>query len=263
MIAAIRITCVLILGLLLNQCKTRDELVGHWHYISQIHSDFKTLDITDSLVISDKYETWSAAKIKFTRHVDSLFVIGEGQYQKKYVRSDAARCRLADRYRKSSVTISLEPSNDALPIDVAYKDFKTHNIFVGKLAREDKYCDSLADVYPDSIFVHAKIFNWIRISRLPAYYSFMDYGMLSDEFYHYDTTVKDDSLTLPDDYPGVFQPVYNYHRPLGVVLHADKSVTGEFLGKIISQVPDTIPVTFFRAVLDKNGEIGLKRLTVN
>jgi hypothetical protein len=269
-------------GLLISNCgiTKKDELVGHWHYVSTIYGDFKTIDISDSVIISDMYEIGTAMRGKFKRKLnDSLevlpinhfsysrtffvsqdtLIIRDGEQEYKYIKSEAANCHIADSYRNSSVVID-NPLGQGKPFDITYRQFNTEHLFVGKLKREDKYCDSLSQVYPDSIFIHAKYFNWTKFQKLPRYYSFMINMWGYDKPNHYVLADNGDESPVDGLYPGEFEPIYDYSMPFGLVIHADKSVRDEFLNKIIAQVPDSISITFFRSVVNSTGYIEVVKI---
>jgi hypothetical protein len=273
---------IILTGLLISNCGTKkpDDLLGHWHYISTRHGDFKTIDITDSTIVTDKYAIGTATRVIFRRKIyDTLEVvpinevrysriyyvnrdtltIRDGEDEYKYVKREALNCHISDSYKNSSVVIE-NPLGHGESFDITSSEFNSEHLFVGKLKREDKYCDSLSKVYPDSIFIHAKYFNWTNFQTLPRYYSFMTNMWGYDKAGHYILVNNGTKKDLTDSYPGEFKSIFDYNKPFGLVIHADKSVNDEFLKKIIAQTPDSIQVTFFRSIVNTKGDIEVTKM---
>ena len=77
---------------------------------------------------------------------------------------------------------------------------------------------------------------------------------------HYVLRDKEVQGQLDDTYPGEYESIFDYNKPMGLVIHADTMVTDEFLKNIMNQVPDSISITFFRSVINSSGEIEVEKI---
>jgi hypothetical protein len=220
--------------ILLINCKSRDEnkisINGHWHCVEPCGL-IKTLDILDSLTITNKLDLLGPGKLEHQRfdengnqilptnyfedtYSDSIIVKNDtleiydstdrtifNTY--KYVRS-LGQCELQDRYINSVINIELSDS----PTAENYEElFNKADLFIGTSIKPN-YQRPLVPI--DSILIQADDV-FINLEDLQFYYK------------------EKQSELLPSD-------------KLNLVLHVDRLVNDLFIQRLIKQVPGTIPV---------------------
>lgn len=245
----------LILGtisfLIITSCGTKtidDKLIGHWHRVPTDDWTYQTLDIDDTVTITDKYNIFGGQYFEYPRtdnnnkqilpsdiykHSntfslinDTLSILGNTQTY-RFVKSDLTQCLISDRYVNCHVNISLTNFEPADKFDVSFKKFCSDDIFIGKLRPNSDFRDSLSRVFTDSIFIQ-----------------------------------REDVLIKLSDIPELCKHINNLcshnKNPLNINLHADNSVPDEFIKQIELLIPDTF--TIHRIVKLNNKDIGLKQI---
>ena len=222
-------------------CESRDEnkisINGHWHCVEPCGL-VKTLDILDSLTITNKLDLLGPGKLDHPRfdengnHIlptnyfedtysDSIIVKNDTleiysstdrtiSNTYKYVRS-LGQCELHDRYINSAINIELSDS----PTETNYEELLyTTDLFIGTSIKPEY---QKPQVPIDSILIQADDV-FINLADLQFYFK------------------EKQSDLLPND-------------KLNLVLHADSLVDDLFIQRLIKQVPGTIPV--YKAVTQK------------
>jgi len=218
----------------LINCKSRDEnkisINGHWHCVEPCGL-IKTLDILDSLTITNKLDILGPGKLEHQRldengnqilptnyfedtYSDSIIVKNDTleiydstdrtiSTTYKYVRS-LGQCQLQDRYINSVINIELSDS----PTTENYDELlNTADLFIGTSIKPNY---QRPQVPIDSILIQADDV-FINLADLQFYYK------------------EKQSELLPTD-------------KLNLVLHADRLVNDQFIKRLIKQVPGTISI---------------------
>ena len=228
--------------------ESKDKLLGHWHKISNGDWGYQTLDIGDTVTITDKYDLLGAGYVEyprldksgvqilptvFYRHsslfsiVNDTLEIHDGLEVYQYIKSDLNSCRFSDRYSNSYIDIALKNSEHADEYEVLGKQFCGDDLFIGKLRHGTGFRDSLSRTFPDSIFIQS---GDILIS------------------------IKD-ILKLCDQVRNICTESNN---PMNINVHADSNVSGEFINQIESLVPPDF--SMHEIVKIEGGDIGLIRM---
>lgn len=144
-----------------------NQIDGHWHCVNSELSEFKTIDIADSIITTDKY-TIGSLSVKLyldkrksewdnnvkVRIVNDKLTLNYWDYSVQFKKSDLKNCLLTDRYSNSMINLSLPEVESARDYDISVTNFTTGDIFIGKLKQGlNDSTDSLAKHYPDSIFM--------------------------------------------------------------------------------------------------------------
>jgi hypothetical protein len=231
-----------------SEDKNIEKLLGHWHTCSPETSMYSTLDILDSIAITDRYgldiffyEEYRIRNAKgqitlpvglyetstsFGFNGDTLVIKADSTVV-KYLRSDLDKCLISDRYEDCVIDVSLPDLAEPIDFEVSWRSLHSEEVFVGRLKPGSPYIDSLREAFPDSIFIQAR-----------------------------------NVLILSSNIPVVcerFQYMYpNPGRQLNVNLHLGKDVPQSHVDEIIGLIPANFNV--HQAVKGRNGDIGLKRL---
>jgi hypothetical protein len=238
-----------ILYLLLTSCSTNsgdDKLTGHWHHVST-SGHYQTLDIHDSLTITDKYNLIGGEYLEYPRidkqgrqilpsnfyelstnfnlTCDTLVII-DSTKNYKYVKSDLNDCLISDRYYDTFISVSPKLVESAEKFEISYKQFYSADLFIGKPKTDSDFGDSLARAFPDSIFIQARdvIINLTDIQQLSKSLTYM-----------WDDSKKQYNLNL----------------------HADEKVSDEFLKKVELMTPDTFAI---HRIVRLKTDIGLLKI---
>ena len=231
-------------GLLITfGCSTANndrQIEGHWHCKKSGQCEFKTIDIKDSVLMTDKYIVGSYIremyldknKVEYDEDVEvqiskGKLILNYYDTLTQYIRSDLEKCLLADRYSNCMIDLSLPEVESAKPFDISITDFTTGDLFIGKLKQGlDDSNDKLAKQYPDSIFIQV---NDILI-----------------------------------DYKGIPEYVRELKSCMdcpraNINLHVDKDVQQGVVGAVVRLInPGEYPTTRIHfTVKIKNGDIGL------
>jgi hypothetical protein len=225
-----------------------DTIKGHWHLVSPEYSFYKTLDISDSLTITEyyaldgneyyeiprRYESDNILPVDDYEYTTNFFVANDTLYIKKdsliknYVKSNIKDCILIHRYSNSFIDINLTIDNNALKFEHLPKTNCGTNVFVGKLRNDNsQFIDSLSISFPDSIFIQVNDI-FIGLNDLTKF-----------------------SIYTKD----VCAP-----REPSIYLHIDNNVPAAFIDQILSNFPDTSNMNLNRIVETSDGDIGLIKL---
>ncbi|MBL7873291.1 MAG: hypothetical protein JNM78_16855 [Cyclobacteriaceae bacterium] len=234
--------CITFLGC--GKQNKKDPLIGHWHAFPSESSPFKTLDILDTLTITDQYilespyvlfykrvnrlgkavlpsEEYSSSE-RFQLNNDTL-TIYDSLERYNYVKSKLTNCILTDRYSEVIIDIRIDKTESGEPFEDSFKKFYSENLYVGRLKTGTPYKDSLMRVFPDSIFIQG--FDvLIQIKHIKR---------LSEEL-----IMKCDETDQPN-----------------INIHLGLNVPKEFFDRLRKEIPESIKI--HRIVKTKTGDIGL------
>jgi hypothetical protein len=227
---------------------TRDNLLGHWHRLPPDNSSYNTIDIQDTITVTDKYDLLSGGYLEYKRiditgnlilptnyfeHstkftlINDTLIIQDSLESYKYVKSDLRECLILDRYTSCAINIQLDSSKTSDYYEASYKQFCSWDLFIGKLKSNSDFRDSLSRAFPDSIFIQT---NDVLIDL-------------------------DDIPKLCEQVRGVCSDNKN---PLNINLHVDINVSDNFIKQIESSIPQTFSI--HKIVNVDNKDIGLKRI---
>ncbi len=227
---------------------TGDKLLGHWHRVPSDNWTYRTIDIEDTITITDKYDLLGGAYLEYTRLdknekqilptnfygqstifsiINDTLTIRDSLGTYKYVKSSLNNCLILDRYANCSIKILLENSHTSENYGISYKQFCSDGLFIGKLKPDSNFRDSLSRAFPDSIFIQTR-----------------------------------DVLINLSDIPKLCEQVRRVcsdnNNPLNINLHADINVPGKFLKQIESAIPETFSI--HTVVNVDNKDIGLNKI---
>lgn len=248
---------LILLTVILTACQSKTNINGHWHSLNPETGTHKTLDISDTLTIANKFELthmwyteclrknpdsisssklylplneWSSTD-KYYLKSDTL-IIGDGQTSYKYKRSNLNECEIGDRYQALPISIKppliTELSNDD-ELDFR-EDFGS--IYIGTTFNEESklwQSSSLSlfkETYPDSVFIQV-----------------------------FDIFIKLDGI---EKFCFEIKEEFNKDIKPSIILHADNSVNQLFLDRVIENIPTTFDV--YRTVTNNNNSLRLIKL---
>jgi hypothetical protein len=236
---------LLILGCITKT--TEDLLVGHWHILPPYKSEYKTIDIEDTVTTIDKYDLLGG-RLKYKRldengipilptyyfehsttfnlSCDTLIIRDSFQCY-KYLKSDPKTCVILDRYASSYVDIRLDDSKASDSYEASQKHLCSDDLFIGRLRHNSAFFDSLSRTFPDSIFIQV---NDVLIN-----------------FKH-----------IPSWCKHVSDKCNNSENQLNINLHADIDVPDNFIKQLESRVPEIF--SLHRVVNGDDHDIGLKKI---
>lgn len=240
-----------LIGLIFAQgcfLKNDEKLVGHWHRASINEWGYQTIDIEDTLTITDKYCLYGVDYYKYLRidglgrhvlpssdfrvsHVftlrDDTLAIHDSIWTHKYVRKNINECLISDRYANCPLSISLPNSYSADNFEDFNSKICSDDLFIGRLKPGTEF-SRLLKAYPDSIFI-SRADIYLGIEHVPELCKYL-IGVCTE-----------DNGNL-----------------LNLNLHADISVPNDFLKRIESFVPAEFSI--HRVVNSGTGDIGLSKL---
>lgn len=216
------------------------QIEGHWHCRETGQCEFKTIDIKDSILMTDKYVVGSYIremyldknKVEYDEDVQvqmskGKLILNYYGTLTEYIRSDLKKCLLADRYSDCMIDLSLPEVESAKSFDISITDFTTGDLLIGKLKQGlNDSNDNLAKQYPDSIFIQVNDVL-IKLNDIPDYVKELKSGM-----------------DVPRE---------------NINLHIDKNVSVGFVSAIVKLInPEDYPRTIIHNVVKiKNRDIGL------
>ncbi len=221
-----------------------DPLIGHWHAFPQESHSIKTLNILDTLTITNQYifERYDVVLYKRVNRLGKPVLPTEEYYSSErfelnndtltiydslesynYVKSNLANCILIDRYSDVYIDIQFDKTESGEPFEDSFKKFYSENLYVGRLKTGSMYRDSLMRVFPDSIFIEG----------LGAFIQIKEMKRLSEEL-----IMKCDETDQPN-----------------INIHLGLNVPKEFLDRLRKEIPESIKI--HRIVKTKTGDIGL------
>ena len=215
------------------------QIEGHWHCGQTGQCEFKTIDIKDSIITTDKYIVGSYIRELYLDKNKSDYdydvevqisndklILGYSDSITQYIRSDLKTCLLADRYSNCMIDLSLPEVESAKSFGISITDFTTGDLLIGKLIHGlADTNDKLTKQYPDSIFIQV-----------------------------------DDVLISYSDIPKYLRDLDCMDCPRkNINLHVDKNVPEGFVATIVKLInPGEYPRTIIHNVVKiKNGDIGL------
>jgi hypothetical protein len=226
----------LLIGISCSTVNKEKQIEGHWHCVKSGECEFETIDIKDSIIITDKFiiESYSQVlnmgqnvKVQIERGDQlSLNYIDTSFY---YFRSDLKKCLLSDRYRDCMIDLSIPEIGTALSFDISTTKYTTGNLYIGKLKHGySNSNDKLVKQFPDSIFIQVNDVL-INFKDIPSYIQYLNRGL---------------------------------HSPReNINLHVDKDVPEEFIGELTNLInPGKYQsIMIHNIVKVENGDIGLQK----
>ncbi|MEQ8574270.1 MAG: hypothetical protein RIB63_09420 [Fulvivirga sp.] len=228
--------------------KTPSSINGHWHLVSPKIDYFMTMDINDSLTITelydlDPYEYYEIPRVYQSKNIlpisaneyttdfsvinDTLYLRQESLI-KKYVKGNINNCILTHRYSNSSIEVNLTDDNEALSYEASLPVKCGTNVYVGRPSvGKSQFLDSLASTFPDSTFIQVNDV-FIGLSDLPK---------------------------LSSHAKDVCSP-----RNPALYFHLDKNVPAAFIQKVLRNIPDSLDLDFYKVVKMNDEDIGIKNL---
>ena len=232
-----RLVFVLVV-LLLPGCADKTNINGHWHAVDMEAGNNQTLDVTDTLTISNLWSLKTYLQIECLRwHPDSIGIgkqhlplvdynhttkiryesdtltVGDGDQSFRYIKSDLRQCEIEDRYRNLSVYV-VPPATPTL----GYRNYSPifADIYMGKALEE-----------------YSKKSDSVYIEVVNVFIGFKDVKRYCEE-------VK--SQTEKNVKPSI-------------LLHADKHVSESFIQSVMIQIPSEFSV--YQAVVDPNNSLAV------
>ncbi len=217
-----------------------ERIEGHWHCMKPGQCLFETIDIKDSILMSDRYIMDSYIRelyldknrSEYDKDVEvklsnGILVLYYADTTTQYSRSDLKTCLLSDRYSNCMINLSLPEVQSAWRFDDPIPTCSTGNLFIGKLAQGlDNSNDKLAKQYPDSIFIQ-----------------------VNDIFIQYNDISK---------YVRELKSCLHGPRP-SINLHVDKDIPEGVVATVVKLINpgEYSSIKIFDVVKIKNGDIGL------
>jgi len=226
---------------LLYACADKTDINGHWHAVDMEVGTNQTLDIDDTLAISNKWSLqriWSIECLRW--HPDSVgtgkqhlpsnewshttkihfendtLTVGDGTQSFRYVQYDLKQCEIEDRYRNLSVHVA-PPATPVLGYSNYHPGFA--DVFIGKALEE-------YSIRPDSMYIEV----------VNVFIGFKDVKRYCEE-----VKLRAENNVKPS-----------------ILLHADKQVSERFLQSVMIHIPSEFSV--YQAVVDPNNSLAVIKL---